>query len=66
MLAQGVEGFVEKFFVAQKQTLNVLSTKGLCEAVTRYIDRNDTDALEDIFRCVIVAKKGIKLVDLII
>ncbi|GLV44365.1 meiotic recombination 11 [Carabus blaptoides fortunei] len=48
-LAERVEELVVKYFDMKHQTLKVLSVKGLSEAVARYIDRNDTDALNDIY-----------------
>lgn len=47
-LTENISDLVDSYFEAREQYLNVLSTRGLCEAVSRFIDRNDTDAIDDI------------------
>lgn len=47
--AERVEELVDQYFQTRNQTLRVLSVKALSEAVARYIDRNDTDALNDVY-----------------
>ncbi|XP_067005456.2 double-strand break repair protein MRE11 [Anabrus simplex] len=47
-----VEDVVEKYFKTMDPNnhLNVLSVKGMAQAVTRYVEKDDKDAIDDIFK----------------